>query len=185
MVAAAHIFAEQGYSQTTTRAIANAADIAEGTLYNYFASKRDILLAIAEQTRVEFERILAEVGAIEHPQELVALVERGLNLIISRLSFTRTLWLEAWTDDDILREYATVRLKALHQRVEAFILDQVAAGVFRAVDADLAARMALGLFFAPILPVMRGVAPPPEPDSVRLWAETAVNLMLHGVQAAP
>jgi AcrR family transcriptional regulator len=185
MEAAARIFAEQGYNQTTTRAIADAADMAEGTLYNYFANKREILLAIAEQTRAEFEQILGEAGAIEHQGDMVALVERGLNLIISRLAFTRTLWLEAWTDDDILREYATTRLKGLHQRIEAFILDRVEAGAFRALDTDLTARMALGLFFAPILPVMRGVAPPPDSDSIRLWAQTAVDLMLRGVQATP
>ena len=48
--AAARIFAEKGYANATTREIAEAADMAEGTLYNYFGGKRELLLAVASQT---------------------------------------------------------------------------------------------------------------------------------------
>ena len=44
--AAAGLFAEKGFHRTTTRDIAEAADVAEGTLYNYFESKEDLLIAI-------------------------------------------------------------------------------------------------------------------------------------------
>ena len=44
--AAANLFAERGFHRTTTRDIAEAADVAEGTLYNYFASKDDLLMGI-------------------------------------------------------------------------------------------------------------------------------------------
>lgn len=43
---AARVFAEKGYHRTTTRDIAEAADVAEGTLYNYFASKDDLLMGL-------------------------------------------------------------------------------------------------------------------------------------------
>ena len=44
--AAAHLFAERGFHRTTTKDIAQAADVAEGTLYNYFETKNDLLFAI-------------------------------------------------------------------------------------------------------------------------------------------
>lgn len=44
--AAAHLFAEKGFHRTTTRDIAAAADVSEGTLYNYFENKDDILFGI-------------------------------------------------------------------------------------------------------------------------------------------
>jgi AcrR family transcriptional regulator len=47
--AAASVFAERGFHRTTTRDIAEAADIAEGTIYNYFQSKEDILLSIIQR----------------------------------------------------------------------------------------------------------------------------------------
>jgi len=66
--AAARVFAERGYASATTRQIGQAADVAEGTLYNYFASKRDLLMAIAEETAAPMERALATAGPIRDRQ---------------------------------------------------------------------------------------------------------------------
>lgn len=46
--AAARVFAEKGFHRTTTREIAQAADIAEGTIYNYFESKDDLLISLID-----------------------------------------------------------------------------------------------------------------------------------------
>lgn len=46
MQAAADTFARKGFHNTTTKEIAEAADVAEGTIYNYFDSKEDLLLQI-------------------------------------------------------------------------------------------------------------------------------------------
>jgi AcrR family transcriptional regulator len=42
--AALQLFAEKGFYQTTTKAIARKAGIAEGTLFNYFETKEDLAL---------------------------------------------------------------------------------------------------------------------------------------------
>ncbi len=44
--AAANLFAEKGYHRTTTKDIAEAADVSEGSLYNYFETKDDLLFGI-------------------------------------------------------------------------------------------------------------------------------------------
>ncbi len=46
--AAVNLFRTRGYEPTTTRDIANAADIATGTLFNYFATKEAIVACLAE-----------------------------------------------------------------------------------------------------------------------------------------
>ena len=43
---AANLFATKGFHRTTTKEIAEAADVSEGTLYNYFESKNDLLFGI-------------------------------------------------------------------------------------------------------------------------------------------
>ena len=40
LAAAARVFASKGLTQATTKAIADEADVAEGTLYNYFKNKK-------------------------------------------------------------------------------------------------------------------------------------------------
>ncbi len=183
MDAAACVFAEQGYAHATTRAVAAAADIAEGTLYNYFESKRDILLAIAQRAEAEVNALLDETERVESVEAMVALVERGLQLLLRNLPFTRTLWMEAWTDDEILREFGSAWLQVLHARIERFIEEQVALDLFRPVNPALTSTMVLGLVFAPIFPVLRGIVPPPTPEALHGIAEAAVDLMLYGLQA--
>jgi len=46
--AAAELFAEKGFHRTTTKDIANAAGVSEGTIYNYFNNKDDLLLGIMD-----------------------------------------------------------------------------------------------------------------------------------------
>lgn len=46
--AAIRCVAEGGYSQATIREIARAADVTSGSLYNYFATKRELLKATAQ-----------------------------------------------------------------------------------------------------------------------------------------
>jgi AcrR family transcriptional regulator len=49
---AAQVFAEKGYHAATTREIAQAADVSEGSIYHYFDSKKDLLLAIMDRLRL-------------------------------------------------------------------------------------------------------------------------------------
>jgi TetR/AcrR family fatty acid metabolism transcriptional regulator len=48
--AAIKVFARRGYSRARTAAIAREAGVAEGTIYNYFKSKDDLILTIFEET---------------------------------------------------------------------------------------------------------------------------------------
>jgi len=48
LTAAGRLFAEKGYHRTTTHDIAAEAEVSEGTIYNYFSSKEDLLFAIME-----------------------------------------------------------------------------------------------------------------------------------------
>ena len=49
MDASIDIIAEKGFKNATTKEIAARADMAEGTLYNYFKNKNDILIGITER----------------------------------------------------------------------------------------------------------------------------------------
>ena len=47
--AAIHLFGEEGFHSVTTRKIAARAGISEGTLFNYFSSKNELMRAILER----------------------------------------------------------------------------------------------------------------------------------------
>lgn len=47
--AAARVFNEKGFDRATTKEVAHAIGIAEGTIYNYFETKRTLLLALVRR----------------------------------------------------------------------------------------------------------------------------------------
>lgn len=181
LAAAAHVFAEKGYSASTTKEIADAADVAEGTLYNYFGGKRDILLAIVGETQAVVDAMFEQAGVLETREDAIALVERGYGILLSRLPFIRTLVAEVWLDDAILQQFYLERLQRLGKRVQAFIVDRIDARVFRPVDPEMATRMVLAMFVAPILPVLRGVVPVPSPEECHVLATQVIELFIDGV----
>src|SRR5262245_446174 len=78
--AAQRLFAGHGFDATTTRDIAREAGIATGTLFNYFATKEDILACQAgdalDRARDEIERRSGEAGSLD--EALFACVAAGL-----------------------------------------------------------------------------------------------------------
>jgi AcrR family transcriptional regulator len=68
--AATELFAEHGYSDAVTQALAERLQVGKGTLYRHFRSKRDLFLAAADRVmRRMRERIDACVAGIEDPLE--------------------------------------------------------------------------------------------------------------------
>jgi AcrR family transcriptional regulator len=180
--AAARVFARKSYAQTTTKEIADEADVAEGTLYNYFGGKREILLAIASETQSVIDAVLGEVSTIQSREDMVALAEKGLQVFISELPFTRTLFAEVWVDDVILQEFFIDRFQRIWQQLQRFITERIEAGIFRPVDPVLTSSMVMGIFVIPIIPVLRGVNSPPTLEERCAWAEAAVDLIWDGVR---
>lgn len=182
LAAAARVFAEKGYASTTTREIADEADIAEGTLYNYFGGKREILLAVAHETEAPMETAVLEAGKLEDRAAMIAMFERAFDVSNARLPFIRTLLTEAWTDDAILQEFLIVRLRRIVQPLQAFIAKRVASGAFRPIDPAIGTRLAMGMFAGLILPSLRGVEPLPSLQERHTLAETVVDILLDGVR---
>ena len=51
LLAAIDLFAEKGFAAATTSEIAKKAGVAEGTIYRYFSTKKDLLLAVPDYVR--------------------------------------------------------------------------------------------------------------------------------------
>lgn len=64
LAAAEPLFIELGYHRTTTKKLARAAGVAEGTLYLHFAHKDELLFRVLE---ANLQRFLAEIAPRLHP----------------------------------------------------------------------------------------------------------------------
>jgi AcrR family transcriptional regulator len=70
---ATELFAEHGFSDAITQALADRLGVGKGTIYRYFPSKRDLFLAAADRVMRKLqERIQATITGVEDGLEQVA-----------------------------------------------------------------------------------------------------------------
>lgn len=88
------LYAQGGYETITMAAVASAAGLSEGTLYNYFRDKQDLQLRVSlgvfEAYTLEIEKVVAEFKSLRHGLEGIIAVE--LRLLIGAKELFR-LWL--------------------------------------------------------------------------------------------
>jgi AcrR family transcriptional regulator len=181
--AATSVIARKGVAATTTKDIAEEADMGESTLYNYFESKRDILLAIMQQQQSLYDNILHESITVTNRESLIEMMDRIMEVIIERTPFLRAMMIEAWIDDEIMYNFVLVRINEIVKLVQQFITAQIHSGMFRPMEPTVIIRCIVGTFAAYMLPILRGIQPVPSPAERHKMAETAMNLILDGVGA--
>ena len=183
LAAATRIFGAKGFSATTTKDIANEADIGESTLYNYFESKREIMMAIMGEYKRLFDADFQEATALANPEAFIDLVDRTIDLFTSRTFFIRALIAEAWIENDILDNYVTPRLQQLSSILTGFFSNGVSGGLFRPIDPQLVSQFAMGMFFSIVIPIARGVKPAPSSRDRRALAEAMVSVLINGIHS--
>jgi AcrR family transcriptional regulator len=182
LVVAARVFAQKGYRDTKVSEIAAALDIADGTLYNYFPSKRDLLMAIVDKAKTDAWVLAPHPGTLRTREDLISAIVTAYDALVEHLHVVRTLLVEAWSDDVLMQDYLTAQMAHVRRPIAAYIRARIEAGSFRPVDVALVTQMALGMLVAPIVPVLRGAVPPPSPKERRRYAETAIEVLLDGVR---
>ena len=79
------LFAEKGFHGTSMRDIARSADITEGLIYHYFASKRDLFRAIIdEHSFLPLLRSLPDLGEWLDLRDLLIVLARGFYDVLGR-----------------------------------------------------------------------------------------------------
>jgi AcrR family transcriptional regulator len=181
--ASAELFAQKGYTATTTKDIAQAVDIGESTLYGYFASKQEILQEILNQQAEMVDTLLVHLTELQGLESFVGLVDLLLKEILSWAAYNRVMIAEAWINDEILLGYVVAHWQPIMERLQNFIDARITSGIFRPIDPGFGARMMIAVFVASILPVVRGVEPPPTPEQRHQLAEALVEMVNHGLHA--
>ena len=85
--AAVQLFIEKGFHKTTTRQIAAAAGFSIGSLYEYFASKEDILYMVCESIHAEVERgVTAAMSQAAGGRDALAKIIHEYFMVCHRMS---------------------------------------------------------------------------------------------------
>jgi TetR/AcrR family fatty acid metabolism transcriptional regulator len=88
------VFAEKGYNQATIADIARLANVAEGTVYEYFRNKEDVLFSIPEKRFQDYLGRLEELFEIKTPlRKLRRLIRYHFMLYLTHRDFTKVFLL--------------------------------------------------------------------------------------------
>ncbi|MFB3813796.1 MAG: TetR/AcrR family transcriptional regulator [Terriglobales bacterium] len=139
------LFARQGYEGTTTRQIAERAQVNEAIIFRHFPTKEDLYWAVIEHKCQEGQgkKIVAElVASGAKPQELfVGIAQRFLRMRQQDSSLGRLLLFSALENHKLSQRFFQVHIAELYESLAQYIRRQMEAGVFRSdVDPLLAAR---------------------------------------------
>ncbi len=142
--AARQLFASQGMEQTTIAEIAERADVATGSFYNYFATKEALLEAVLEE-ELSRQRVLlrSRQDQVDDPAEKISIAHRHL----IRVGKTDPDW--AWL---ILRLDVPYRAAwaTLGQAASEDLEEGLRAGRFAVANPELALTASGGALFAVI-----------------------------------
>lgn len=143
LAAASRVFARQGFHRTTVREVAREAGIADGTIYLYFASKRELLL-----------ELLGQLGRVEErPADFAAMAGVSARAFLDEYLHRRFADLHEWRQlfaavfPEVLAD-AELRAAQIAQATPAFeaaeveLARRMEAGELRPRDPALMARVA-------------------------------------------
>ncbi len=128
MQAARDVLRERGYEQFLTSEVAERCGISEGTVYKYFATKRDLLIQVAE---VWFEEFLTteKPPSVERPirERLFHVIWNNLSLVRRQPTLSRFVLMELRPDPN----YRSMRIYQINKRIAEKVMEVVREGVTR------------------------------------------------------
>ncbi len=144
--AATRVFAEKGFRRATTREVARAAGISEGTIYNYFEGKDALLMAILDGLN-ETERRAADFEegmATDFRGFLKQYLRRRMSLIWENQEVFRVVLSEMLVNAELRERYLRHVVDPTMRIAEANFRSRMEQGEVRETDAPLAMRSVAG-----------------------------------------
>ena len=191
--AAALLFARKGYKGATIREIAREAGVAEGTIYNYFDSKHDLLISLPQRISwplvssfVKSARSRGSDTVADDEEQMARLLQASMSSMQQHTDAVKVLLAYIpFMDEEIQAQFLeqTTRFFTRIFDFEGFLQARIEAGTFRPLDTAIAARAFVGMVLIfvlsqEILPGRKVI-----PMSYEEIAREVVRLFLYGAVA--
>ncbi len=179
--AAAEIFANQGYTRATTRAIAKAAGVNEVTLFRHFGSKHNLLSEMIQEYSAlsDLTTLIENQLGGDYHQDLLHLGTVFFQAITARKEALRLILCEAGELPEI-REVIVKVPDQLRQLLTCYFQNKIKEGYLKNLDPEVMAQGFLGMFFSyGIAREMLDSAIAPQVSQEALIAQF-VDIFIHG-----
>jgi AcrR family transcriptional regulator len=182
--AAERLFARRGYGGTTTRDLAEAAGVAEGTLFRHFDSKKAILVEVATQGWVEIlTDLLTELSEMASYKAIGQVMRRRMGNLAQNSDKLRVCFMEAQFHPELREQVQGEVIAKMTDVAEAFFQTAMDRGVYRPMNPRVVARIFLGMFAISGFSQATLGDDASSPKAMQELAEGLTDIFLNGVLA--
>ncbi|MDB9526730.1 TetR/AcrR family transcriptional regulator [Oscillatoria sp. CS-180] len=180
--AAQRLFARRGYGGTTTRDLAQAAGVAEGTLFRHFESKKAILVRVATDGWVELlTDLLTELSEMASYKAIGQVMRRRMGNLPRNVDLMRVCFMEAQFHPELREQVQGEVIGKMTDVTEAFFQTAIDRGVYRPMDPRVVARIFLGMFAIAGFSQTTLGSDADSPKEMQALAEGLADIFLNGV----
>jgi AcrR family transcriptional regulator len=184
--AAMRLFADRGFDATTTRELADAAGVAEGTLFRHFANKKAILIEVATQGWIELlTDLLTEFSEMGSYKAVAQVMKNRMRHMQENIALLKVCFIEVQFHADLRDQIQAEVIDKMTDVAEVFFQTAMDQGIYRPMDARLVARVFLGMFTIASFSQNTIADPGASTDELMSMAEGLSDIFLNGVLPRP
>ena len=144
--AATHVFASKGFNRATIRDVAQAAGVADGTIYNYFANKADLLIGLLDRLNDTERRPVSLAQAAQAPlaDYFRAYLRQRVEALWSNADLFRAVLPELLANPELRARYHDEVIAPTMALAEAVMGGLIDSGTVRDLDLPLSMRIVAG-----------------------------------------
>jgi AcrR family transcriptional regulator len=182
--AAQRLFAIRGYDGTTTRDLASAAGVAEGTIFRHFDNKKAILIEVATQGWVEIlTDLLTELSEMGSYKAVAQVMRRRMMRMRENSDMMRVCFMEAQFHPELRDRIQSEVIIKMTDVAEAFFETAMERGIYRRTNPKIVAKVFLGMFAVAGFSDDTIMEPGASPQQIQEMAEGIADIFLNGVLA--
>ncbi|MFM7447364.1 MAG: TetR/AcrR family transcriptional regulator [Leptolyngbyaceae cyanobacterium] len=180
--AALRLFAKRGFEATTTRDLAEAAGVAEGTLFRHFPTKKAILIEVATQGWVDLlTDLLTALSEMGSYRAIAQVMRKRMLHLHENADIMRVCFMEAQFHPDLRERIQREVIDKMTDVTEAFFETAMEQGVYRQMSPKTVARVFLGMFAVAGFSQDTILSPNASPGEMQAMAEEMADIFLNGV----
>ena len=180
---AAQVFVAKGFQKATTKEIAQAAGVSEGTIYNYFTNKRELLLAMIDFIGIQSLQKLVTEGLPAEPKTLLPMIMRDRYQLLQEYGpLMAPIIAEIFTDPELRETVYQQIIMPFVANLEQYIQAHINSGEFRQIDPIIVPRALIGAVAINFTLKLTGLDPRYDDLSIETLIKQLVSLFLDGLQ---
>ncbi len=180
--AAIKLFADRGFDSTTTRELAEAAGVAEGTLFRHFDNKKAILIEVATAGWIDIlTDLLTQLSEIGSYKAVAQVMRRRMWDFKKNADLMRVCFMEAQFHPDLCDRIQSEVIDKMTHVAEGFFQSAMDKGIYRPMNPKLVAQVFLGMFAVAGFSHNTLMEPDASPQVMQEMAEGLAEIFLNGV----